>query len=411
MLGKDKLVFDTTVSLVENDNVGAYLRASDGTLLTHTTVGGAEALDVNVAQFLGQTTRAGLGIFLEDSAHVSGDAGQQVLAVRNDAGTSLVSADGDYAPLQVDSVGRLRVIADLTAAFDFTYAEDSAHTTGDVGSFSLAVRNDARATLTSADGDYSAFAVDDAGRILTTAEKAEDSAHTSGDYGNFVLGVRNDANAALTSADGDYSPLATDSAGRLKVVFSDPTQYAEDSAHASGDMGQFTLLVRQDTLAASTSADGDYGAFKSNSRGALWAVPVGTAADDAADTENPVKVGSRAESGALTAVSDGDRADLLSDDFRRVYVNSGANIAVAQAVVSVTTTATALPTTALTGRRKIYIQNLGNQEIFLGGSGVTTADGLRIAAGAVWEDEVGDDVGLFAIKAAGSASVRVLELA
>jgi len=45
----------------------------------------------------------------EDSAHVSGDAGVQVLAVRADADGALVSANGDYAPLQVDAEGKLKV--------------------------------------------------------------------------------------------------------------------------------------------------------------------------------------------------------------------------------------------------------------------------------------------------------------
>lgn len=440
MLGKDKLVFDTTATLSQNDNVGAFLRSAAGTLITDT--GGS--LNVNVTNTV-TVTATDLDIrdldaaqdnvaisdgtdtlainadgsinaqvpfdYAEDSAHASGDIGAFILAVRNDAGGSMVSADGDYSPLQTDSSGRLRVLADLTAAFDFTYAEDTAHTTGDVGAFTLGIRNDARASLTSADGDYSGFAVDAAGRLITSTEKAEDAAHASGDFGQFILGVRNDANATLTSADGDYSPLATDSAGRLKVVATFGSNYAEDSAHVSGDIGDYVLAVRQDALASSTSADGDYASFKVNSRGALYTQPVGNVADDAADSENPVKVGSRAETGALSAVSDGDRADLLSDDFRRVYVNSGANVAVEDTAVSVTTTATALPATALTGRRKIYIQNLDNQEIFLGGSGVTTANGLRIAAGGVFEDEVGDDVGLFAITASGTADVRVFELA
>lgn len=45
----------------------------------------------------------------EDSAHVSGDVGVQVLGVRKDTVGSLVSADGDYSPLQVDENGSLRV--------------------------------------------------------------------------------------------------------------------------------------------------------------------------------------------------------------------------------------------------------------------------------------------------------------
>lgn len=46
---------------------------------------------------------------------------------------------------------------------------------------------------------------------------AEDSGHTSGDRGLFGLGVRNDAVASLASADLDYTPNALDSAGRTII--------------------------------------------------------------------------------------------------------------------------------------------------------------------------------------------------
>lgn len=341
MLGKDKLVFDTTVTLTENDNVGAYLRSATGTLITDT--GGS--LNTNVTNTV---TVSATNLDIRDLS----SATDSVTAVQ---GTSpWVIGDGG---------GSITVDGTVTADVAFDYAEDSAHTTGDIGAF--------------------------------------------------TLGVRNDTNATLTSADGDYSPFAVDSAGRMKIVgsFTSNTEYAEDSAHSSGAIGDYVLTVRQDALASSTSADGDYASFKTNSRGALYTQPVGNVADDAADSENPVKVGSRAETGVLTAVSDGDRADLLSDDFRRIYVNSGPNIAVEETAVSVTTTATALPATNLTGRRYILIQNLGGAQMFLGGSGVTAANGIRIAAGASWEGEVGDDVNLFAIKSAGTSDVRVLELA
>lgn len=45
----------------------------------------------------------------EDAGHTTGDAGMQMLAVRVDGGTSLVDADINYAPLQVDANGALRV--------------------------------------------------------------------------------------------------------------------------------------------------------------------------------------------------------------------------------------------------------------------------------------------------------------
>jgi hypothetical protein len=49
---KDQLVFDTTdaVSIAHSDSVGAFIRSSDGTLITHTTVSGKEALDVRIAE-------------------------------------------------------------------------------------------------------------------------------------------------------------------------------------------------------------------------------------------------------------------------------------------------------------------------------------------------------------------------
>ena len=48
---KDQLIFDVTdaTSIADSDSVGAFLRSSDGTLLTHSTVGGKEALDVSIA--------------------------------------------------------------------------------------------------------------------------------------------------------------------------------------------------------------------------------------------------------------------------------------------------------------------------------------------------------------------------
>lgn len=159
MIGKDRLVFDTT-DADSTDNVGAYIRGADGTIITHTTEGAKEALDVYVAnQIAMQSEHA------EDSAHVSGDIGSFALGVRNDTNAVMTSADGDYSPLATDSAGRLKVVADFSAAFDFVYAEDSAHTTGDSGAYVLSVREDTLAASTSATGDYQSFKTDGLGRL------------------------------------------------------------------------------------------------------------------------------------------------------------------------------------------------------------------------------------------------------
>lgn len=301
MLGKDKLIYDSTTP-ADGDSVAAFLRTSGGAL---TSSGPAGALDVNVVASVS-------GGYAEDSAHVSGDIGTQILAVRSDAGGSLVSDDGDYTPLSVDANGRLRVDAEIS--------------------------------------------------IATGADKAEDSAHVSGDIGSYILGVR------------------------------------------------------QDTLANSTSADGDYGSLKLDSLGRLWtnAQVSGDVADDAADSGNPIKVGSRAVSGALTAVSaTGDRADMISDLYRRMWVNTAPNIGGSNAAVSIDTTAggVALFASPLAGRRRVEIQNLGNKAIFVGLGTVTAANGVRIAAGGTMSQELGPDIALKAIAESGAQDVRVLQIA
>lgn len=212
MINIHRLVFDPAEA-DESSNVGSYLRSSDGTLLTHSTVGAKEALDVSIANL------AELGVYAEDSAHASGDNGQLALVVRRDADTSLVGADGDYAPLQVDANGRLKVAASV--ATNFEKAEDSAHVSGDIGAFTLGVRSDAEAAL-AADGDYHPFLFNSTGRLKVDAdisivsgfEKAEDSAHVSGDIGGYVLSVRQDTLSA-SAADGDYQSFKTDALGRM----------------------------------------------------------------------------------------------------------------------------------------------------------------------------------------------------
>jgi len=393
MLGKDKLVLDTA-NLTESDNVGAYLRASDGSLIAHT----ANALHVAVQ---GTVTVTATDFDIRDLTHVS---------------DSIKVGDGtDFLAVNADGSVNVQV--------PYDYAEDSVHVSGEVGAFVLGVRQDADTSPVSSDGDYHPFIFNDTGRLKVEANfdtafdfvYPEDSGHTTGDPGAFILAVRNDANAVLTSADLDYSAIAVDSAGRVKIVgtVTANAEKAEDSAHVSGDIGNYVLAVQQATLASSVSADGDYASFKLNDRGALWSVPVGTVADDAVDTENPVKVGSRARIGALLAIStNGDRADALSDRYRRIYVNNGPNISALNSVATVTTTAANLLTTQLSGRRRYLIQNLGALAIYLGNDAtVTTSTGFKMASGSNMDVELGEDVSLFAIAAAGSQNVRILELA
>lgn len=84
---------------------------------------------------------------------------------------------------------------------------------------------------------------------------------------------------------------------------------------------------------------------------------------------------------------------------------------IASSAPSVTTTAAALIGSALSGRRRLLIQNLGTQAIFVGGASVTSSNGIRIPAGANVELELGAAVNLYGVTSTGTADVRILEMA
>ena len=251
-----KLVFDTTTALDENSNVGAFLRDAAGSLITSTLVGAAQSLDVHVTRSSGQ--------YAEDSAHTTGDMGNLGLAVRRDANTSLVDADGDYAPLQVDALGRLKVAADID--------------------------------------------------IVSGFEKLE------------------------------------------------------DAPHASGDVGAYVLSVREDILASSTSATGDYQSLKTDSLGSLWV--------------------------------------------RQSAATASPNIAILATAIVASNVAILLPAVALASRKKITIMNNSTKTIFLGSSAVTVASGAPLASGASITFELGAGVDVYGIAAAvGTNNIRVIEVA
>ncbi|NGX44900.1 MAG: hypothetical protein K940chlam2_00040 [Chlamydiae bacterium] len=119
----------------------------------------------------GQLTVVGAAQYGEDTPHTSGQTGTFIMGVRQDALASAVSADGDYAGLQLDSLGRLRVLgyeSNFLAPLNSSqYAEDSMFVGGMTGTFVLAVRNDQMDSYAGADGDFSTLNTDIFGRLYT----------------------------------------------------------------------------------------------------------------------------------------------------------------------------------------------------------------------------------------------------
>ena len=289
----------------------------------------------------------------EDSAHVSGDYGSFVLGVRNDAGSAF-GADGDYVPLSIDSSGALRVNATVNFAGD--YAEDSAHVSGDVGLFQLAVRRDVRSSGVDANGDYASFNVNANGELYTYDQDANASLDA-------IEADVDEMNTSLNNIEADADEMNT-SLNNIEGYIND-LRKAEDSAHVSGDFGIQSLAVRKDASGSNVSADGDYASLLQWSEGSLKTV------------------------------------DLC-------------NASVLQQEISILTTATLLPAASLANRKRLLIQNVDSASVWVGSATVTSSGatgGIEVPKGGHIEIDAGPANSVYAIASGSARNVRVLECA
>lgn len=100
----------TEVDIVLDGGVNGLSTVSkvyDGT--DYLSINADGSINNNVLSVIPGTGSTNLGK-TEDSAHTTGDTGVFVLAVRHDSQASLVDTEFDYAPLQVDELGNLRVV-------------------------------------------------------------------------------------------------------------------------------------------------------------------------------------------------------------------------------------------------------------------------------------------------------------
>lgn len=183
-------------------------------------------------------------------------------------------------------------------------------------------------------------------------------------------------NVAIKGATGNQLAINADGSINANVDVSvvNGSDKAEDAAHASGDIGTYILAVRQDVLASSVSADGDYASLKVDASGALYTNITNTLTTNDAALAN-------------SAVA-----------------NASTNLAVAG-------TAQAAVASALTNRKYLWIYNNDKTPIFVGSASVTEANGFPIYPGSVLEMRVGAAVSPFFVGAAGKTpNIRTLEL-
>ena len=95
---------------------------------------------------------------------------------------------------------------------------------------------------------------------------------------------------------------------------------------------------------------------------------------------------------------------LAQDKVDVVALKNGIN----SGTITVGVTATAIPTTALAGRRSIIIVNISANTIYLGNSGVTTATGYALYTTQAVSMDIGSEVTIYGI-AGGASEIRYLE--
>jgi hypothetical protein len=360
---KDKLIFDPS-SLECSDNVGVWVRDGyNGDLVSSTKIIDGNGYALNVSIFGGDGY--GVTTTADSYGHISLDV-------------NVVSDVNDPIHVTLDDTVVHVVVDNADAADGYWYQEGSVFGDGvDMGIMALAVDPSGNYKNLSV-GTDGYLLVDFARPVAVTLDEplqvdvdidayfySEDTAHNSGDWGNFVLAVRNDTKDALSGNDGDYTPFQTDQYGQLRVVADlDPNLVNQD--------GYLEVYVTNPTPTATTAVDC---------------------------------------SSLATSANDGDSVSLVSDLYRRLYVNDSPNIGIANNQVDVTDTATQLVASSLDSRRRIMIQNISDCPVYLGGSGVTTSDGIAIRGGSTFAVEAGPCIDIYAVAPTGKTiDVRVFEI-
>lgn len=125
-IDSDTDAIKTAVQLIDNAisgtemqvDVVASLPAGTNAIGKLAANSGVDIGDVDVTSVVPGTGATSLGK-AEDAAHSTGDVGVMALAVRTDTAAARAGSDADYAPLEVDAIGRLH--ANATQISDAVY--------------------------------------------------------------------------------------------------------------------------------------------------------------------------------------------------------------------------------------------------------------------------------------------------
>lgn len=308
------------------------------------------------------------------------DTGVAVLAVRDDALTTLTPIDGDYVHLRVNSTGALHVTG---GGGGTEYVEDDAAPANPTASAVALVRQDTPAALVSLDGDIvaqratnfgaayvqildssgnfinsfggsggtshaddAAFTIGSASSITPAGYLADETTPDSvdeGDVGVPRMTLSRKPYAVLTDATAENN-AGVDASGHLQVdIAADSvgigggTQYTEDVPAVADPVGNQIIARRRDTPPAETTLDGDNVALNATNKGELYvkhidAVPVtdngGNLSIDWAGTVPPIGAGTEAAALRVTVATDSTGVLSIDDNGGAITVDNGGTFAV-----------------------------------------------------------------------------------
>lgn len=304
------LADDTATDNVDEGDVGAVRMTLDRKLLTRVVgatdtnrldvdASGHAQVDIAAASVNVPVTDAGGSLTVDNTALSVVGGGTEATALRVTVATDstgVISVDDNGATLSVDDGG-----GSLTVDGSVT-----------VGSALPAGSNN----------------IGDVDVLSTPDQKTEDAGHTTGDVGSFVLAVRNDGAAARTSTDGDYSPISVDSAGRVGIadlggsITVDVTGTVTTQGGAASDAPvvgnpNLTGARASNAIPTAVTADGDAVAVWADQNGAVRTTPrtVGSSLSNVAASVSSV---------TLLAANDARRgAVVVNDSTATLYLKLG----------------------------------------------------------------------------------------
>jgi hypothetical protein len=295
---------------------------STGVIATVSTVTNVATIGTSVTPGTGA---AHLGK-AEDAAHGSGDTGVMALAVRRDADTTLADTTGDYAPLQVNASGSLKVAITSGAGSGGTSIADGATFTRDTTSVTLAAAAVESSAPTLTNGDAAALSMTTGGALRVSVASGgiagivDDAAFTPATSEVLPIGFTFDNTSPDSVDEGDIGAARMSANRNIYVNIRDNAGNERGlNIDASGQLAANVAQINGVTVLMGNGASGT-GAQRvtlaNDSTGVLATVGTltnitnwGNVVDDAAFTPATTRVlmvGYQADETATDSVDEGD---------------------------------------------------------------------------------------------------------